>query len=63
MSFHVPGGKDLVTESGDPSTELSIQDLESWLEHQADQLGTPTWWRELEAIPGAVDPHKFAWKI
>ena len=48
---------------GDSPTELSINDLELWLEHQAEQLGTPTWWGELEAILGITDPHKFVWKI
>ena len=48
---------------GDSPTELSINDLELWLEHQAEQLGTPMWWGELEAIPGITDPHKFTWKI
>ena len=48
---------------GDSPTEPSINNLELWLEHQAEQLGTPTWWGELEAIPGVMDPHKFAWKI
>ena len=28
-----------------------------------EQLGTPMWWRELEAVLGILDPHKFAWKI
>ena len=27
------------------------------------QLGTPTWWKELGAVPGIEDRHKFAWKI
>ena len=47
---------------GDSPTEPSINDLELWLEHQAE-LGTPSWWGELEAIPGITDPSKFAWKI
>ena len=48
----MPKDEDLVTESRDPSAKLPIKDLESWLEYQADQLGTPTWWGELKAIPG-----------
>ena len=32
-------------------TEPSITDVEMWLEFQAWQLGTPTWWEELGAIP------------
>ena len=63
VSFHIPRGKELVTDRGDSPTEPSINDLELWLEHQAEQLGTPTWWGELEAIPGITDPHKFARKI
>ena len=45
------------------TVELTTEDLETWLEHQAGQLGTPTWWRELEAIPDIEDPCKFARKI
>ena len=48
---------------GESPTEPSVNNLELWLEHQVEQLGTPTWWGELEAIPGIVDPCKFAWKI
>ena len=40
-----------------------MDDLETWLEFQAGQLGTPTWWEELGAVPGIEDRHKFAWKI
>ena len=59
----MPGGKDSATESWEPSNELPIKDLESWLDHQADQLGTPTWWGELKAIPGIMDLCRFARKI
>ena len=52
-----------MTDRGDSPTKPSINDLELWLEHQAEQLGTPTWWGELEAILGITDPHKFAQKI
>ena len=48
---------------GDYSTEPSVLDVETWLEWQARQLGTPTWWTELKAIPGIRDPWKLAWKI
>ena len=34
------------------STEPSVSDMETWLEWQANQLGTPAWWTELQAIPG-----------
>ena len=37
--------------------------METWLEWQAKQLGTPTWWTELQAIMGIRDPWKFAQKI
>ena len=63
VSFWMPEDGDLVTESRDLSSKLPIKDLESWLEYQVDQLGTPTWWGELKAIPGMVDLHRFAWKI
>ena len=35
----------------------------SWLDHQADHLGTPTWWGELKAVPCMMDLCKFAQKI
>ena len=63
VSFQMPEGKDLATENWEPSIEPPIKDLESWLDHQADQLGTPTWWGELKAIPGVMDLCRFAWKI
>ena len=44
-------------------TEPSTVDIETWLEFQAQQLGTPTWWEELGAIPGIEDLCKFAQKI
>ena len=44
-------------------TEPSVGDLDTWLEFQVGQLGTPAWWEELEAIPGIKDWHKFAQKI
>ena len=44
VSFHIPWGKELVMDRGDSPTEPSINNLELWLEHQAEQLGTPTWW-------------------
>ena len=47
----------------DYSTEPSVLDVETWLEWQAKQLGTPTWWTELKAIPGIQDPWKLAQKI
>ena len=37
--------------------------METWLEWQAKQLGTPTWWMELQAITGIRDPQKLAQKI
>ena len=47
----------------DYSTEPSVSDVETWLEWQANHLGTPTWWMELQAIPGIRDPWKLARKI
>ena len=43
--------------------EPSVGDLETWLESQAGQLGTPMWWEELGAVPGIKDRCKFTWKI
>ena len=45
------------------SPEPSIGDLDTWLEFQVGQLGTPTWWEELGIILGIKDQHKFAQKI
>ena len=63
VSFQMPEDGDLATESREPSAKLPIKDLELWLDYQADQLGTPTWWGELKAIPGMADLCRFAWKI
>ena len=43
--------------------EPSVSDVETWLEWQAQQLGTPAWWSELKAILGVEDPQKLACKI
>ena len=45
------------------STEPSVSDVETWLEWQANQLGTPAWWKELQAVPGITDPQKLGQKI
>ena len=50
-------------EEANCSTEPSVSDVEMWLDWQAQQLGTPTWWVELGAIPGTKYLHKFARKI
>ena len=63
VSFRMPEGEDSATESWEPSLKLPIKDLESWLDHQADQLGTPNWWGELKAIPGMADLCRFTLKI
>ena len=47
----------------DYSTEPSVSDVQTWLEWQAKQLGTPSWWMDLQAIPGIRDLQKLAWKI
>ena len=43
--------------------EPSVSDMETWLEWQAHQLGTPAWWSELTAILGMKDPWKLVCKI
>ena len=58
MSFHDP-----IKEEASCLTEPSVDDLETWLEFQAGQLGTPTWWEELGAMLGIEDWCKFAKKI
>ena len=60
VSFHMPEGRDITTERKEPVTKPAIKDLEAWLEHQAGQLGTPSWWRELEAVLDIKDTCKFA---
>ena len=40
----------------DYSLEPPVSDMETWLEWQACQLGTPAWWSELTAILGVKDP-------
>ena len=52
VSFRIPEGEDSATENWEPSVKPPIKDLELWLDQQADQLGTPTWWEELKAVPG-----------
>ena len=64
VTFHDPkDGKDPAREEAGCSTEPSIGDLETWLEFQAGQLGTPTWWEELGVMLGIKDWCKFAQKI
>ena len=60
VSFHMPEGGDATTERKEPVTKPAIKDLEAWLEHQEGQLGTPSWWRELEAVLDIEDTCKFA---
>ena len=59
----MPEDEESVAGSWKSSIELPIKNLESWLDHQADQLGTPTWWGELKAVPGMMDLCKFMQKI
>ena len=64
MSFHNPENEEVpIKEEASSSTEPSVDDLEMWLEFQVGQLGTPTWWEELGAVPGIQDQCKFAKKI
>ena len=63
MSFHEPGDECSVVEGENPPVELSISNLEAWLEYQSMQIGTPVWWKELEAVLGITDQQKFARKI
>ena len=63
MCFHDPENEDSTEEGRNLLAEPSINDLKTWLYYQAKQLGTPMWWRELEAVPGITDQHRFARKI
>ena len=49
--------------TGDYLPEPPISNVETWLEWQASQLSTPTWWLEHRSIPGVKDPWKLAHKI
>ena len=53
----------LKRDTKDYSIEPSVSNVETWLEWQANWLGTPTWWMELQAILGIRDPWKLAQKI
>ena len=59
----MPEDEDSETANLEPSIELPTKDLEQWLDHQVDQLGTPTWWGELQAVPSIMDLHQFTQKI
>ena len=64
MSFHNPNDvRDPMKEEVSCLMEPSMDHLEMWLEFQVGQLGTPTWWEELGAVPGIEDWHKFVLKI
>ena len=63
VSFCEPENEDSMTEESNPLAEPSINDLGTWLEYQVRQLGTPTWWGELEAIPDIANLCSFARKI
>ena len=63
VSFCTPEGEDTTTVKEPVTVKPTTEDLETWLEHQVGQLGTPTWWRELEAVPDIENPRKFARKI
>ena len=64
VTFHDPKDKKgPAREEAGCLTEPSTGDLDTWLEFQAGQLGTPTWWEELGAIQDIKDQCKFAQKI
>ena len=63
VSFHDPENEDSAAEGKNPLAKPSMNDLEMWLEYQAEQIGTPMWWRELETVPGITNRWKFAQKI
>ena len=64
MGFHDPEDtKDPIKEEASCLTEPSVDDLETWLEFQAGQLGTLAWREELGAMLGIEDWHKIVQKI
>ena len=48
---------------GNYPSELSIKDVETWLDWWACQMDMPYWWVELITIPGVEDPKRLAQKI
>ena len=60
VSFHEPGDECSAVEEGNLSVEPSVSDLETWLEYQSTQIGTPMWWKELGTILGITNWQKFA---
>ena len=54
VNFCKPGDKCSVVEGENPSVEPSVSNLEAWLEYQSTQIGTPMWWKELEALLGSL---------
>ena len=47
----------------DHMMEPPVSNVETWVEWQAKQLGTPAWWPDLKAMPGVKDLQKLAHKI
>ena len=46
----------------DHTMEPPVSNVETWVEWQAKQFGTPAWWPDLKAIPGIKDLQKLACK-
>ena len=63
VSFHNPDDIDPMKKEVSCLMETSVDDLETWLEFQAGQLGTPMWWEEQGAVPGIEDRCKFMQRI
>ena len=56
MSFQNPEDEEVpIKEEMSSSTEPSVDDLETGLEFQAGELGTPAWWEGLGAVLGIED--------
>ena len=63
VSFCKPRDICSAAEGENPSVEPSVSNLVACLEYQSTQIGTPMWWKELEAVLGITDWPKFTRKI
>ena len=63
MSFCKPRDECLAVEGENLPVEPSGSNLEAWLEYLFTQIGTPMWWKELEAVLGITNWQRFVWKI
>ena len=46
-----------------PSPKPPVKELCKWVTWKAKACETPSWWRELMAVPGVEDYEKLAWEV